>query len=132
MNERGKAQDPGEEALRQRGKRLFDESVQALDAETVSRLNRGRRRALAEANRNGAELRWLRLTPAAAAAAALAAAVIVWQLQSGIDELPPDTAADFELLFADEDFEMLEDLEFYRWMALDETVDDAGPDDHVG
>lgn len=130
MNEPGNAQDPSEEALRQRGKRLFDESVQALDAETVSRLNRSRQRALAETNRNGAELRWLRLTPVAAAA--LAAAVIVWQLQNGIDELPPDTAADFELLLADEEFEMLEDLEFYRWMALDETVDDAGPDDHVG
>jgi hypothetical protein len=116
--------------LTKRASQLFDESVRELDAGTLSRLNRSRQRALAGAKRGGLE--WPVAAPVAAVAAAAAVAVIVWSLGSGIDDLPPETAADFEMLLAGEDLEMLEDLDFYRWLALDETAQENGADDHVG
>jgi hypothetical protein len=118
--------------LAKRARQLFDESVQGLDAETLSRLNRGRQRALAGAKGGGAQAAWLRWTPVAAGAVAAAAVVIVWNPGNGVDELPRTEASDLELLLAEEELEMLEDLDFYRWMALDETAEDTGQDDHVG
>jgi hypothetical protein len=122
--------DDGE--LAKRARQLFDESVQELDAETLSRLNRSRQRALAHAKGSGAQAAWLRWTPVAAAAVAAAAVVIVLNPGNGVDELPRTTASDLELLLAEEELEMLEDLEFYRWMALEETAEATGQDDHVG
>jgi hypothetical protein len=118
--------------LAERARQLFDESVQKLDAETLSRLNRGRQHALAEASRGGAGVVWHRWAPVAAAVTAAAAIFIVWGPGNGVDELPPALGSDVEILLAEEELELLEDLEFYRWMALDETVDEPGPDDHVG
>jgi hypothetical protein len=118
--------------LAKRARQLFDESVQVLDAETLSRLNRSRQRALAEAKGGGAHARWLRWAPAAAGAVAAAAVVIVWNPGSGVDGLPRTTPSDLELLLAEEELEMLEDLDFYRWMALDAAAEDPGQDDHVG
>lgn len=133
MNERGDWEDKNREApLTERAKQLFDESVARLDADALSRLNRSRQRAIAEANRRGPGIQWLRLAPVAAVVSAAAVAVIVWTTGNGVRELPPETASDFEVLLAEEDFEMLEDLEFYRWMALEETAIEPATDDHVG
>lgn len=108
-----------------RTKKLFDESVDSLDAATLSRLNRGRQAALAAAGRRPAVgWGWL---PAAGAVATVAIAVM---LRNGVGDVPAEAAvSDFEILMAGEDLEMLEDLDFYRW--LDEESD-ALPDDHVG
>ena len=132
MNEPDKTNGKSEEdgRLAERARQLFDESVLELDAGTQSRLNRSRQRALAESKSRGTDVRWLRFTSAAAVAAA--AAVVVWRAGDGVDVLAPDAASDFELLLAGEDLEMLEDLEFYRWIALDEPAEEPGPDDHVG
>jgi hypothetical protein len=127
MNEPGKTDDKDDDGrVPERAKALFDESVRELDAETLSRLNRSRQTALAELKAGGAGLSWLRWTPVGAAAVAAVAAVVVWRA-GDLEQLPPDTAADFEMLLAGEELELLEDLEFYRWLALDETAkDDVG------
>jgi hypothetical protein len=131
MKDRDKTErDDGE--LARRARQLFDQSVQELDAETLSRLNRSRQRALAEVKDGGAHAAWLRWTPVAAAAAAAVAVVIVWNPGDGVDEVPRTAASDLELLLAEDELEMLEDLDFYRWMALDETAEEPGQDDHVG
>jgi hypothetical protein len=122
--------DDGE--LARRARQLFDQSVQELDAETLSRLNRGRQRALAEVKHGGTPAAWLRWTPVAVAAAAAVAVVIVWNPGNGVDDLPRTADSDLELLLAEDELEMLEDLEFYRWMALDETAEEPGQGDHVG
>jgi hypothetical protein len=122
--------DDGE--LAKRARHLFDQSVQALDAGTQSRLNRSRQRALEQAKGRGAHAAWLRWTPVAVGAVAAAAVVIVWRPGESVDELPRTSAPDLELLLAEEELEMLEDLDFYRWMALDAAADEAVPDDHVG
>jgi hypothetical protein len=132
MNESRKTDDKDDDGrVPERAKALFDESVRELDAETLSRLNRSRQNALAELKPGATGLSWLRWTPVGAVAAAAVAAVVVWRA-GDLEQLPPDAASDFEMLLAGEELELLEDLEFYRWLALDETAEEPGADDDVG
>ena len=113
-----------EQQLADKAHALFDESVQGLDAQTQSRLNRGRQRALAELD-SGAGFRtpskWV---PAAGVAAAAVFAVVLWSGKPPVDESsPPATATDLEILLNEDSFEMLEDLEFYSWIDLDAELD---------
>jgi len=106
-----------DERLAASAKQTFDESVESLDAATLSRLNRGRHRALEEMQRAKSMQQWVRWAPATGIAAA---ALITVMVMRGPDEvvLPvtPVTASDFEILLDDEPLEMLEDLEFYSWI----------------
>ncbi len=120
MNERD---DMGaDRAFSDKAKQLFDESVEGLDAATRSRLNRGRQAALAE-------LRpfrpvWVQWAPAAGVATAAVVAVVLWTGIPPVDELTPEaSASDFEILLTQDSFEMLQDLEFYSWIDLDEEAD---------
>jgi hypothetical protein len=109
-----------------RTKALFDESVDGLDGATLSRLNQGRQRALAELDRAAAHGRWLRWVPVTGVAVAALVAVMVVNQPGRIDE--PLTATDFEMLIEHEELELLEDLEFYTWLELAdaEASGDAG------
>ena len=106
-----------DERLAASAKQTFDESVEAIDAATLSRLNRGRHRALEELQRAKSMHQWVRWAPATGIAAA---ALITVMVMRGPDDvvLPvaPVTASDFEILLDDEPLEMLEDLEFYSWI----------------
>jgi Protein of unknown function (DUF3619) len=100
---------------------IFDASVESLDAETRSRLNRARQ--VAVAGRESARApAWRSWAPAGAVAAALVAAVL-WRLPGTSDspqvqingEAPIEIV---ELAAEGEDFElMIEDPEFYSWVA---------------
>jgi hypothetical protein len=77
-------------------KKLFDQSVDGLDASTLSRLNRSRQLALAEPQQAHTVLRrWAPVTGIAAA----------------------------EILLGEDSFDMLEDLEFYSWLDTVEAED---------
>ncbi len=110
--------------LAEKAKKLFDESVEGIDAATLSRLNRGRHEALAELDRSRSLGQWLRWAPAAGVAAAAVMAVIIMQgpRPDSIDT-PPSTATDFEILLDEGDIEMFEDLEFF---ALMDGLEDGG------
>ncbi len=95
-------------------KKLFDESVDALDAETLSKLNRGRHAALAEVQTE--RPLWLRWVPAAGVAAAVVVAVMLALPQTTLDATLP--ASDMDILLGEDSFEMLEDLEFYAWLDM--------------
>lgn len=116
-----------EKQFADKAKQLFDESVEELDAATLSRLNRGRHEALAELERATPIWQWLRWAPAAGVAAAAVFAVMLVQ-QPAIDEAidVPGAAADFEFLMEGHSLEMFEDLEFY---ALMDGLEENG---HVG
>jgi hypothetical protein len=102
----------------------FDDSVQRLDAATQSRLNRGRQQALAEVAAGTRFGRWNQWLPLAGVAAAAVFAVVLWRGNTQVDEpLAAPAVADFELLLDQDDFEMLQDLEFYSWIEID---DDSG------
>ncbi len=110
-----------------KAKEIFDQSVETLDAETRSRLNRGRHEALAQLQPGANYTQWLRWAPATGVAAAAVMAVVVLTGRPPVDELtPPATAGDFEILLDEESFEMLEELEFYSWIDLEGELDTNG------
>ena len=106
-----------QEAFAQQAKELFDESVDKLDAATLSRLNQGRQRALAELDKENSQLGvWLRWVPVTGVAAAALVTVMVMNGQAPVEQ--PVTASDFEMLLEEDSLEMLDELEFYTWLEL--------------
>lgn len=103
-------------SFEKQAKSLFDESVDQLDAATLSQLNRRRHRALAELH--GHRIRWARWAPAAGVAAALVVAVMLALPQTQVNSSLP--VSDMDILLGEDSIEMLEDLEFYAWLDLQE------------
>jgi len=130
MNERKDL--AGDDEFAEKAQVLFDDSVEALDAETRSRLNRGRQAALAELG-SGRPV-WVHWAPAAGVAAATIFAVVLWTGNQAPNELAPAASAtDFEILLNEDSLEMLEELEFYSWIELAEESDETvEPVAHVG
>ena len=121
MNERTDV--TAEDAFAKKAKQQFDESVQRLDGATQSRLNRARHAALAEL-RPGRPA-WVQWAPAAGVAAAAVLAVVLWTGNPvGEDISAPAVASDMEILLTEDSLEMLEDLEFYSWIDLNEELDE--------
>jgi hypothetical protein len=93
----------------------LDQSVVDLDPETRARLAQARRQAVAQISKP-------RRLPQPVAMLALAASVVV--MVAGISlllpvsnpALPAIDAKDMAMLTTGEDFELLEDLDFYRWL----------------
>ncbi len=108
--------------LSRKAKQLFDDSVDGLDAATLSRLNRGRQAALASAGTSRRLMRW---APAGGLAAAAIVAVVIVQSPGVVDTPPGSTAADFEILLSEDSLDMLEELEFYDWLDSAEAGSDA-------
>lgn len=110
-------------------KAVFDDSVDRIDAATLSKLNRGRQAALAELSSTRPAERWLKWMPATGVAAAALIAVVMLQGPANDEFMaPPSTAADFEFLIGDDSLEMIEELEFYSWIDLAEldSTDNVG------
>jgi len=114
---------------------LLDESAQALDATTLSRLNRSRQAALAQRvpRRRAA---WLLLPAGLVGACALLLAVGVWHArvpQTAPLASPSATVVsgstvnvvDMDLIASGDDMEMMQDLDFYAWLDAQDQ-DDKG------
>jgi hypothetical protein len=95
---------------------LFDDSVERLDAATLSQLNQGRQRALAELETARPLGQWLRWAPAAGIAVVAVVAVMMMNQPISTVTDEPVTASDFEMLLEDDSLELFEDLEFYSWL----------------
>lgn len=110
-----------EDFAREAGAQLR-ESAEQLDAATLSRLNQARQRALDEMP-GGARTGSTWWVPAGVTAVAAAVVFGLWQAGGPDDPAAPvvpvtaDDVADFELLLDAGDLEMLEDLEFFAWLA---------------
>lgn len=112
-------------AVEERTRALFDASLEDLDGRTRSRLNQARQAAL-QALRSGRAHSW-RSSWLALSGVAAAAVLAVWmtlgqgakqgQLENG--SLPVD---DLEIVADASSLELLEDVEFYAWVAA-ETAD---------
>jgi len=121
--------EPGKnEEFVSQARELFDDSVERLDAATLSRLNQGRHRALAELETAKPLSQWLRWVPAAGIAAAAVVAVMVMNAPAPTVTDEPITASDFEMLLEDDSLELFEDLEFYTWL----QSADLAANDNVG
>jgi hypothetical protein len=105
---------------------LLDESAQALDAASLSRLNRARQSALAQRGRRKRMTRWLpALGLACSCALLLAVAVWVPQRVSPVDAAPGahSTAAysgETDAISGDDGIEFYQNLEFYAWLDAQE------------
>jgi hypothetical protein len=120
-------------SFERRTKRVFDDSVAALDAATRSRLTQARYRALEEAKVPARHRgwRWSLIPAGTIAATALIVWFTVWQGPPATDTVASAPLGDLEILLGEEDLEMLdEELEFYGW--LEEQPEFAGADDSVG
>ncbi len=109
--------------LETRTKKAFDQSVDGLDAATLSKLNQGRQRALAEGQK--ADRRWLHWMPAAGAAAVAVLAVGLLRGPGDIDMIAAPQTSDLEIILSEESIEMFEDLEFYSWLDSVELESDG-------
>lgn len=117
------AREPGrgtDAAWIAQARQLLDESASALDAATVSRLNRARQAALQQRR---AARHWMLPAGLVSAAAVLVLAVLAWQ---GLAPPPRETDfplgannsanGDIELVSSDDGLEFYQDLEFYAWL----------------
>ena len=116
------------------GRRLRD-GVKTLDATTRSRLNRARRKALLELRDRSRMQRWIadQWGPAVGATFIALLAAGLWfgvGMQTASENMPMQTVAapvdlgdlaDLDMLLADENLEMIEDLQFYLWMDAELT-----------
>lgn len=117
----------GDRALEERARRAFDHSVEALDAATLSRLNRARHAALAGDGGDRVAPGW---KPVAAAAAVAVLAVALWLGQmpdepvaerETVVAVAAEEAEDLEIVLQEENLDMLAELEFYDWVDSEEA-----------
>ncbi len=101
-----------------RTKRVFDDSVAALDAATRSRLTQARHRALEERkSARAGGWHWTLLPAGTLAAMAVVTWLVTWQQPPATSDVQTAPLADLEILLGEEDLEMLdEELEFYGWL----------------
>lgn len=115
MNETTKQEQAWEEQVRER----LDDSAAALDEVTATRLRAARAQAVSGMReRPGAWSGWW-LPVGGLATAAVAALVFVLVQQAPEPVPPPAGLADVELLSSSVDLELLDELEFYEWLALE-------------
>lgn len=123
MNEPNGNKPSENEDFAAEAKGVFDDSVERLDAASLSRLNQGRHAALEHLASGKSRATWIRWAPASGVAAAALITIIVMRGPE-IENMPIEVASDFEILLEGESLEMFEDLEFYSWM--DDAELDAG------
>ena len=108
-------------SLEERVRESLDRSVEDLDEAAVGRLRAARREALdaAPTARRPLLARWgwePWLIPTGAAASIAVTMLAIGLLVHQPGPTPFDEADDLELLTSGEDLELLEDLDFYRWL----------------
>lgn len=102
--------------MEERSKALFDGSIERLDARTRSRLTQARHAALDELRRSRPRARWLWVSAGGLTAVALAVLIGSWP---GTEPAAPRALPleDFDLVADSENLELLQDVEFYAWLA---------------
>jgi hypothetical protein len=120
-----KTEDSGHEAFEKRARELLEESTQRLDGRVRSRLTQARFAAVEEARRARHPFAWRTWVPAGALAAAAVLAVVLWNGQA---TQPPVASGapsldDLEIVAGGENFELLENLDFYEWVSTQGSPD---------
>jgi len=103
-------------------KSALDEQAECLKSETQHRLRLAREKALEQSSKSSwndiLTWKWLSGAGAGVALASVIAFMIVPNLQTDTNSLSP--LDDLELLTAEVDMDLVDDLEFYQW--LDESL----------
>ena len=109
-------QDSQEQRFLERAKTDLDESIEFMDAPTLSRLRQARTRAL---ERLGEKRQRRYVVPIGALATASAALLVVILWTSTPTLGPESVLDDLELLSSLDALDLYEDLEFYEWLEAD-------------
>jgi len=121
---------PEDETFLQQSKKLLDESVDSLDAATLSRLNQARQRAL-DIRLDTRRTNHFLTARNGAVFASLAVATVVVLLWTSTPQQQTSVVAqqyeDLEMLTADADLDLLEDLEFVSWL-VEADLNSTSPD----
>ncbi len=107
-----------------KAKQALDEQAESTDPEILARLRTARREAVAEiATRSQpAQTRWWGVpAPALAFATLLLVSAAVF-FTTGKDHAPLSTIEDLELLASNPNLEFYEDLDFYDWLAEEDSL----------
>ena len=97
----------------------LDESVEHLDANTLSRLNQARQKALSQKESSPpVNIHWI----PAGALAALSITVIVGSLILSSPESSLTNLDEAEFMATNEEIELVEDLEFVAWLIEQENA----------
>lgn len=123
--------EPGKKAFLQHTREQLDDSVNSLDAATLSRLNQARQKAL-----NTPRPNFFLATGTGAVFASFTVAVLIVLLWTTMSSPPREQQLaqqyeDIDMLTSDADLDLLEDLEFVSWlieenMDMKEEINDAG------
>ncbi len=117
--------NPDDKEFLRHSKKLLDESVDSLDAATLSRLNQARQKALETGRLNVRSSNLFSGNRTGVVIASFAAAAMVILLWMATPQHQPELLAlqyeDIDMLIADADLELLEDLEFVSWL-LEENM----------
>ena len=116
-----------DKAIIERTIEALDQQTEQIDYRTQLHLQKAREQALAELDKKPAKKAargWLWLT---AVPAALAVVMLLPLGQKSPATMPEQLVLlqDVELLTAGADLEMLEDIEFYQWLAEQEQLEEA-------
>ena len=105
-------------------KKALDIDAQNLDAGTQAKLTRARHRALDAGERKGFDLRqWFTIPVMGWATACILVLGLAFFVQQSNSTLPP--LEDIDLLAAEDNLEFYDGLEFYAWLA-EENSDATG------
>lgn len=112
-----------EEALVAHIKQQLDDSCDSLDYATQLKLKQAREKALSQSAASTSRLKrwqWIGI-PSLAATAAVAIITISSVINTPSSGESPESLffQDLELLAAEEDLELIEELEFYQWLESD-------------
>lgn len=118
--------DEGNDAFVLRVKQVLDEGNAHLDAHVRSRLTRARHAALEQARpKKPFWMHWMhQWAPAAGLAAAALLAVLVWPGAHdpiGGNTVKHEAAYDLEIVLAEENLDLFENLDFYEWVDAAES-----------
>ncbi len=114
--------NPDEKTFLQNSKKLLDDSVDSLDAATLSRLNQARQKALDCRSMGSRRSNFFLATGPGAVFASFAVAVVVAVLWTAAPQAPQSEQhlaqqyEDIEMLTSEADLDLLEDLEFVSWL----------------
>ncbi len=107
----------------ERTKDLLNEGVENLDQQTCQRLRNIRIGALraTEERRSGffIPLHWIMV--GGFATATMAAVALFFWLSTSPGNFPAKNAEDFEIITSQERIDFFQNLDFYRWLATEET-----------
>ena len=112
-----------EKRLLEKAKILLSEAAENLDSQTRQRLERIRLDAIRTVDGKEARFfpQWRWVTVGAISATAMAVLAIFFWLRTSPGDFPGKHIEDFEIITSNEQIDLYENLEFYRWLVTEEN-----------